>query len=160
MTWLLSVVLSSSPTFALEVGDQAPVIDLGDGVDTQGKVVLVNFWATWCGPCKAELPLLQRLHTKLVDDPADQTPAMVVAVNIDRQLGPARGLVKHFGLTMPVVFDQLGELARQYEPPAMPTSYLVDPSGVVREVYTGSVNGAELEQMRHDIGKLAVEQVN
>ena len=143
----LIALLISAPAFAVSQGDPVGPLTLPDSeTSTEGRVVLLNFWASWCGPCKGELPLFNKLHADL-----NPSEALVVTVNIDRQQGPARGLIRHLNLTLPVIFDADGELAGTFQPPAMPTSYLIGPSGRVEKVYTGSVDAAGLAGMRRDM---------
>ena len=119
-----------------------PAAELG----IEGRVALVNFWATWCGPCRAELPLLDQLHRNVADK-----GAMVVTINLDTQSRRAQGLVKHLGLQAPVIYDPEGRLAARFEPPTMPTSFLVDAAGQVRRVIAGSLGQAEMAALESEV---------
>ena len=107
--------------------------------EMEGKVVLLNFWATWCRPCVAELPLLDALHDRL-----EQEEAIVLAVNVDRHDARARAFLRHKLLDLPVVYDPRGEIARDFAPGAMPTSFLVDATGAVVAHYEGAIDEATL----------------
>jgi thiol-disulfide isomerase/thioredoxin len=107
----------------------------------RGKVVLVDFWASWCEPCKKELPLLARMAPRLKAKGIE-----IVAVNIDDNKQNAEAFVRQHGLALTV---------GKYEPPKMPTSFLVDRSGVVRAINDGFEPGDEgkLEQQLTSLAK-------
>ena len=131
--WLLT---SLPLALALESGDRAPTLDA-----TSGRVSLVNFWASWCGPCRAELPALNALDERLDDSYA------VVTVNVDLENRRARALLTKLGVKLPVVWDPVGTVAAEWAPPAMPTSYLVDVDGRVVEVIPRGLDDAEIEAL-------------
>lgn len=135
---------------ALDEGQRAPEIGLRtpDGqtirmADLRGKVVVVDFWASWCAPCREELPVLQRLHEQYAS-----RGVVVVGVGIDRNERDFRTFKDRMGLTFPVVHDGAHQVAGRYEPPRMPSTFLIDRNGVVRHVHEGyrASNAAELEQ--------------
>ena len=101
----------------------------------RGKVVLVNFWATWCEPCITEMPSLQRLRNELAASDFE-----VLAVNY--QEGPARinGFIQKMNLTLPVVRDTDGSVARNWGARVFPASYLVDRAGDIRYAASGDVD--------------------
>ncbi len=150
--FLLSVVLVALavPASALERGARAPEIDLRDRGGARvrigglrGKVVLVDFWASWCAPCREELPVLQRLY-----DRHRSRGFTVIGVNVDRERRNMDGFVERFRLTFPVVHDANHRVADRYAPTTMPSSYLVDRAGVVRHVFRGfrASDARELEE--------------
>ena len=100
-----------------------------------GKVVLVNFWATWCEPCITEMPSLQRLRNELAANGFE-----VLAVNY--QEGPARinGFIQKMNLTLPVVRDTDGSVARNWGARVFPASYLVDRTGNIRYAVGGDAD--------------------
>ena len=104
----------------------------------RGKVVLVDFWASWCEPCKKELPLLDklapRLHARGIE---------IVAVNIDDDRNKAAEFIRSHGLHLTVVADPSKKIVGSWEPPKMPSSFVVDKSGVVRAVHGGFEPGDE-----------------
>jgi len=104
----------------------------------RGKVVLVDFWASWCEPCKKELPLLDklapRLHARGIE---------IVAVNIDDDKSKAADFIRSHNLHLTVVADASKKIVGAYEPPKMPSSFIVDKSGVVRAVHGGFEPGDE-----------------
>ena len=101
----------------------------------RGKVVLVNFWATWCEPCITEMPSLQRLRNELAANGFE-----VLAVNY--QEGPARinGFIQKMNLTLPVVRDTDGSVARSWGARVFPASYLVDRDGNIRHSISGAAD--------------------
>jgi peroxiredoxin len=104
----------------------------------RGKVVLVDFWASWCEPCKKELPLLDKLAPKLRARGIE-----IVAVNIDDDSKKASDFVASHALHLTVVPDSTKKIVGAYEPPKMPSSFVVDKSGVVRAVHGGFEPGDE-----------------
>jgi peroxiredoxin len=104
----------------------------------RGKVVLVDFWASWCEPCKKELPLLDKLAPKLRARGIE-----IVAVNIDDDTKKASDFVASHALHLTVVPDSTKKIVGAYEPPKMPSSFVVDKSGVVRSVHGGFEPGDE-----------------
>jgi len=97
--------------------------------ELHGKVVLVNVWATWCAPCREELPELVRLHHAHRD-----RGFTVVGVSVDarRAFGPLRAMVEQFALDYPIVFDPDQKAVAPWEIRGYPTSFLVDREGIVR----------------------------
>ena len=123
------------------VGGPAPEIALKDlqGRDVRlsdfhGKIVLVNFWATWCKPCKEEMPAMQRSYDKLRDQ-----GFVVLAVN---ELEDAERVAEHIrthGHTFIVVMDHDNRIANRYGVVGLPASFLVDRQGIVRERISGNL---------------------
>jgi peroxiredoxin len=104
----------------------------------RGKVVLLDFWASWCEPCKKELPLLDkmapRLHARGIE---------IIAVNIDDDKQKAADFLRSHGLHLTVVADAGKKIVGAWEPPKMPSSFVVDKAGVVRAVHGGFEPGDE-----------------
>jgi thiol-disulfide isomerase/thioredoxin len=116
----------------------------------KGKVVVVDFWASWCGPCKEELPELEKLKAAYADK-----GAAFVTVNIDIDRANADGMVRKLKLTMPVGMDPKGDLvANTYGLPTMPTSYVVDKAGVVRYVHEGFHGSSDVSKLKKEIEEL------
>ena len=91
-----------------------------------GKVVLLDFWATWCGPCRLALPELQDLKKQMVREPFE-----IVSASADRDLATLRDFVAKNAMTWPQFWDSRGELARDFSVPAYPSYYLIDHDGVI-----------------------------
>ena len=108
--------------------------------DLRGKPVLLNFWATWCPPCRAETPDLQATHREIGDK------LTIIGVNMTSQDGgDVEGFLREFGVTYPVLLDPDGTAAKAYNILGLPTSVFIDRNGIVQEVFTGAVNKAYIE---------------
>jgi peroxiredoxin len=128
-----------APAFALDAGDRMPEIGLTDlsgkkvtAASLKGKVVIVDFWASWCAPCKEEMPVLQRLHKKY-----GPKGLVVVGVSVDNDASNVKGFLKKLGVSFPIVHDAKHAVSERYSPPTMPSSYIVDRKGIVRHVHKG-----------------------
>ena len=136
------------------VGEQelAPLFDLPtpDGTivslsDYRGKPVIINFWASWCAPCLVELPLLDQLNIRLAEK---EIP--VIALNIDRQRGPALGTQRRLKLNLPVILDPKGIATAVYSPPALPITYIIDSNGRIHSVIEGALNEEQLSTLEQE----------
>jgi thiol-disulfide isomerase/thioredoxin len=116
-----------------------------------GNVVLINFWASWCGPCREEMPLLNALHNKY--EPLGFT---VLGVNVEENSDAAKGFLKNFPADFPVLLDNANRVSKQYKVIAMPTTVVVDRDGNVRFLHQGYKPGDE-EKYRQVIKKLVRE---
>ena len=124
---------------ALEVGDRPPAIDRPDLegkkvdlVELEGRVVVVSFWASWCGPCKKEMPVLETLHRRYGED-----GLVVVGVNIDSRIKNMEGFLRKVPVTFRIVHDPKADIAARYDPPTMPASFLIGRGGRLRYVQEG-----------------------
>ena len=104
----------------------------------RGDVVMINFWATWCGPCRQEMPLLDELYTRY-----QRVGFNLLGVNIDDDAAGALRMVQELGVNFPVLFDSRKEVSKLYEVEAMPTTVLLDREGRVRHVHHGYKPGYE-----------------
>lgn len=119
---------------------------------TLGKVVVVDFWASWCAPCKASFPALARLQSEL-----SAQGVLVVGVGLDDRPEEFARFVARLKPSFPVIHDREHRLARLVDVPAMPATMLLDRSGRVRHVHRG-FRGRETElEMRRQIGSLLAE---
>lgn len=116
----------------LKVGEEAPNFELKtlDGKtvklsDYRGKKVILNFWATWCPPCKAEMPDIQKYYTEADDD------VEILAVNIDPQYD-VKKFVREANVTFPVLLDSDDEVNTLYRILTIPTTYFIDEEGIIR----------------------------
>jgi peroxiredoxin len=118
--------------------------------DLRGKVVLIDFFASWCEPCMKELPELEKLAQQWKG-----RDVVFVGINLDREKKNALDLVNRFKLTFPVLLDPEGKTAERYDPPKMPSSYLIDREGVVRFVNEGFGGTADLAKLRKQLEQLS-----
>ena len=111
-----------------------------------GEVVVINFWATWCGPCRQEMPLLDDLYAKY-----KLAGMTLLSVNIDESSARAAEMAHTLKVSYPVLFDDRQEVSRAFEVNAMPLTVMIDREGVVRQVFEGFKPGYEkryAEQIR------------
>jgi thiol-disulfide isomerase/thioredoxin len=108
-----------------------------------GRVVILNFWASWCQPCLSELPALDALHDQL-----EPLGGAVIAINLDRKRPPADAVIKKLCVDLPVIFDPEGAIAERYEPAGLPMTYLVDAGGTVRGITQGALNEGQLVALK------------
>lgn len=112
----------------------------------RGDVVMINFWATWCGPCRQEMPLLDALYTRY-----ERVGFNLLGVNIDDDSRRAMRMVEELGVSFPVLFDARKEVSELYDVDAMPVTVILDRQGTVRYVHQGYKPGYEdkyLDQVR------------
>lgn len=138
---LMSVVSAATgltgqiaPDFALKSG-QGENLRLSE---FRGEVVMINFWATWCGPCRQEMPLLDELYGRY-----QKVGFQLLGVNLDDDQRRAEQMAKNLGVQFPVLYDESKDVSRLYEVNAMPVTVLIDRSGVVRYTHYGYRSGYE-----------------
>jgi cytochrome c biogenesis protein CcmG/thiol:disulfide interchange protein DsbE len=136
----VTTAAGSRPT-VVKIGDLAPEIDLksmtGDQIvlsKLQGRPVVVNFWATWCGPCREEFPALVRMFKQYHDQ-----GLVVVGVNFqdDNSDEGVLTFMRNTLVNFPIVRDIGERLGREYRVDGLPTSYFIDKSGIVRDIVVG-----------------------
>ena len=152
-TWLLAF---APPAATVEVGEPAPDFDAPalNGVkplslaDYRGKVVYLDFWASWCAPCAVALPIVDSFRDEFGAD-----EFQVLAVNVDSDPGKARTFLKRRPVSYPSVSDPEGLLPAKFGVETMPTSFLIDREGVIRVVHRGFKKSDE-DALRSQIRKL------
>ena len=108
----------------------------------RGEVVMVNFWATWCGPCRQEMPLLDQLYSRY-----ERVGFTLLGVNIDDNSSKAMNMVQELGVSFPVLFDSRKEVSKLYQVDTMPATVLIDREGTVRYIHHGYKPGYENEYL-------------
>ena len=146
--WCLPLLLAAafgSATAAVQLATSAPDFTLRSVAGTnlrlqeqRGQVVLVNFWATWCGPCRQEMPHLNRIYDKY-----RSSGFVLLGVNIDDDPRAAADLAAKLGLRFPVLLDTDKKVSRAYDMSAMPATLLIDRDGRVRHIHRGYRDGVE-----------------
>lgn len=142
--------LTEPADIGIQEGNLAPDFQLqtmnGETVklsDFKGKKVILNFWATWCPPCRAEMPHLEKFYED------HQENVVVLAVNLtktEKKPNEVKAFVEEFGLTFPTVMDIKGEVSDMYQIFAYPTSYMVDSQGIIQEIFKGAINYEVMEK--------------
>ena len=140
-----------SPVFASD--ELAPDFTLADAAgrqvslgDLKGQVVMINFWASWCAPCRQEMPLLEQIHQKY--QPLGFT---LLAVNVEENSADGQAFLKERPVSFPVLYDPANGISKLYDVVAMPSTVLIDRKGNVRYLHHGYKPGYEndyIDQVR------------
>lgn len=143
---------------AADVSGPAPDITLkstkGDNVrlaDLKGKVVMVNFWASWCGPCRQEMPLLEKMHNDYKD-----AGFVLLGVNVDAEAADRDKFLAETTVTFPVLDDSANVATEAFGVEAMPSSYFIDKSGKLTYLHKGYKPGEEADYIAQ-VKKLLAE---
>ncbi len=146
---IFSVFAATSLASSGLIGQPAPdfVLKSASGENLRlsefrGDVVMINFWATWCGPCRQEMPLLDEMYTRY-----QRVGFSLLGVNIDDDSRKALNMISELGVSFPVLFDVSKEVSKLYKVNAMPVTILVDRDGMVRHVHQGYQPGYELDYL-------------
>ena len=136
-TLALNLALTTAPALALDLGQLVPDIELPGGTvprlsSLQGKVVYVDFWASWCGPCKQSFPWMNEMQQKYA-----ARGLQVLAINLDAKRGDADDFLLRNPALFALAFDAKGESARRLGVKGMPTSVLLNAEGKVLYVHQG-----------------------
>lgn len=125
-------------------GGAAPALELHDTqgkphrlADYRGSVVLVNFWATWCEPCREEMPSMERLRARM-----QGKKFVLLAVNVGEGARTARAFGEKMGLGFPLLLDGDTKTARAWRARVLPATFVVDPQGQIRYSYLGAIDWA------------------
>jgi peroxiredoxin len=142
---LAFVVVAGSASSAIAPTTPAPDFSLhamtGPNMrlqDQRGRVVMVNFWATWCAPCQQEMPHLNRLYQKY-----RSSGFVLLGVNVDEDSSKAADVAAKLGITFPVLLDADKRVSKLYDLSTMPSTVLIDRDGKVRFVHRGYLAGYE-----------------
>jgi thiol-disulfide isomerase/thioredoxin len=146
---LLVATVVAMPALAVAPSGPAPQFKLNSmagkpvSLDQyKGQVVMINFWASWCGPCRAEMPLLEKLHAKY--KPMGFT---MIGVNVEPDSSLAANWLKATPVTFPILFDTKSEVSKLYSVAGMPSTVIVDRKGNLRWLHRGYKPGDENEYL-------------
>ena len=136
---------NKAPNFGLKTLDGQKV-KLSDMV---GKKVILNFWATWCPPCKAEMPHMQDFYEEQKNN-----QVTILAVNLttsEKSSDNIGSFVKDYGLTFPIVLDSDGQVGQTYQAVTIPTSYIIDTKGVIRKKIVGPMDKEMMTELLQSV---------
>jgi peroxiredoxin len=125
---------NKAPDFETQTLD-GKVIKLSD---LEGKKVILNLWATWCPPCKAEMPHMQDFYSEQQENEVE-----ILAINLTNAEKSTDGIeefVVNYGLTFPIGLDPKGQIGKMYQAITIPTSYIIDSKGIIRQKIIGPMN--------------------
>jgi thiol-disulfide isomerase/thioredoxin len=142
----------------LKVGDALPLLSQFSlegqvPADLAGRVVVLDFWASWCGPCKASFPTLMSLQTEL-----GAAGLTILGVSVDENKGAYEGFLRKHAPVFPTVRDAEHRLVKVVRAPKMPTTYVVDRRGVVRHIHEGYHGDASAKLLRDQVSVLLAEK--
>lgn len=150
--------LSSVSASAKVINGKAPVFTLksrgGHNLrlsDYRGQVVLINFWASWCGPCRQEMPLLENLYKRY-----KKLGFTIMGVNVDSDSTKANNYLKDMTVTFPIVYDTTNAVSKSFNVNAMPTTVIVDRNGKMRFLHQGYKPGYE-NNYKKEVKQLIME---
>lgn len=155
-----SIIGAAPCVYAVELGQPVPQCDLRsfdsekrvDLNQFKGKVVYVDFWASWCPPCARSFPFMNEMERQF-----GGKGLVVLAINVDEDLEDAKAFLAKYSANFNLAADTSGQCPQQFGVQAMPSSYLVDAKGVVRHVHIGFRAG-ETEELRTAVEQLLNEQ--
>ncbi len=157
ITILVITGCGESNTQGPQVGKIAPDLTLYD-LDNEavslsglnGQPVFINFWASWCGPCREEMQLIQTVYKRQTGQPQ---PAIILTINIGEGPSTAEKFMQGNGLTFPVLLDIEQSVATAYNIRAIPTTFFIDNTGIIREIKIGSFSS--VIEIERGLAKLA-----
>jgi len=140
---MVSVAEAAMPAIGTVAPDFTLRSDSGINVklsERRGQVVMINFWATWCGPCRQEMPELERLYQKY-----RKAGFVILGVSVDDKPESARAMARKLNVSFPILFDNRKQASSRYDVDAMPSTLLVDRNGKVRYLHRGYRSGVEVQ---------------
>jgi peroxiredoxin len=127
-----------APAFTLQSTDGKTV----SLAQFKGDVVMINFWASWCGPCRQEMPLLNEIYKQYED-----MGFTLLGVNVEPNPRNANAWLKETPVSYPILYDPKSQVSQLYQVQAMPTTVIIDRQGIVRFVHNGYLPGDENKYM-------------
>ena len=148
---------TSQMALAVNVGDSAPSFrarsldgsETISNTDLQGKVIFVDFWASWCGPCLKSLPEFENLQTSF----SGRDDVVVLAINLDENPNDAKAFLKKINVSYKILADNKGVIPESFGVSTMPSSFIIDKEGVIRYVHKGYKAG-DVNKIKSEIEQL------
>lgn len=137
-TTLMGASNGPAPAFSLPARSGGTV----SLADLKGQVVMINFWASWCGPCRQEMPLLDQMHKKY-----ESLGFKLLGVNVESDTKDAELMLAKVPVTFPILFDRENKVSQMYSVNAMPSTVFIDRKGNVRYLHRGYKAGDESEYL-------------
>lgn len=144
---LLAALWIIAPVNAASIQGKAPNFTLKSNTgkniklsELRGQVVLLNFWASWCGPCRQEMPLLEKLQRRY-----SSLGFTVLGVNVEDDSRKAKSYLKDVSVSFPILFDTTNKVSKQYKVSAMPSTVMIDRDGNMRYLHRGYKPGDEAQ---------------
>jgi cytochrome c biogenesis protein CcmG/thiol:disulfide interchange protein DsbE len=109
--------------------------------DYRGKMVILNFWASWCGPCRSEMPAIEAASGRYRD-----AGVVVLGMNVSESAATAAAFVEEFKLTFSILLDPTGAVSGVYRVRSLPTTFFIDREGILREQFTGEMNASVIDR--------------
>lgn len=120
--------------------------------DYKGKVIFLNFWATWCKPCREEMPSMEVIYNNLNGQNFE-----ILAVSLDKDAGVAERFTRELGLTFPILHDKRGRIKELYKTTGVPETFIIDQDGIIREKVIGPRDWRDPESTRVILDLLKVK---
>lgn len=144
---ILSCVVFSTTSYGASIGQTAPDFTLTSSTklntrlaELRGQVIMLNFWATWCNPCRVEIPHLQKLYAQYKD-----IGFTILGVSVDNNTVKAAKMAKDLGAKFPILFDNTQNVSKLYSIKTMPFTLLIDRDGKIRHMFQGYKPGYEVK---------------
>lgn len=149
---ILEGPLKKTNSSSLQEGDPAPDFELTTLTgkktnlsDFKGKKIILNFWASWCPPCVAEMPHMQKFYEKNKDNGIE-----IVAVNLtsmEKKIQDVKDFSNKYELSFPILLDEKGEIGSKFQAFGIPTSYIVDSKGIIRKKIVGPMDEGMIKKL-------------
>ncbi len=155
---LLTISVPPSHASSQQISGKAPNFTLksrsGKNIklsELRGQVVMINFWASWCAPCRQEMPLLEKIYKKY-----KRLGFTLLGVNVEQNTRAAKNWLKNVNVSFPVLFDSSNKTSKLYKVSAMPTTVIIDRNGNMRYLHKGYKPGYE-QSYKKQVRKLLRE---
>ncbi|OGO30466.1 MAG: hypothetical protein A2Z16_02620 [Chloroflexi bacterium RBG_16_54_18] len=144
---------TQSGAASFEIGSPAPdfVLDdlSGNPVklsDLKGRLVVLNFWATWCIPCRTEMPEFQNIYRQKEPD------LVVLGINLEQSPGEIQDFITQLDITYPILLDEEGQVSRLYKVVQLPNTFFIDHDGIIRMRHIGFLSGEQFNEYLDKVG--------